>query len=77
MVGQIFLNLFIAIIVDTFIAQTAAFTLPVKKLDVEIFVTCWKKYDSNATGYISWKDFDDFIVDLNESEADFFKLNEE
>lgn len=71
------MNLFIAIIVDTFIAQTAAFTLPVKKLDIDNFVTCWKKYDSEATGFISWKDFGDFLEDLNNSEADFFKYSKD
>jgi len=75
-VGQIFLNLFIAIIVDTFDELTASFNMPVKRLDIDNFITCWKKYDNDATGYICWRDFDDFIVDLNESEADFFKYNE-
>lgn len=35
----------------------------------------WKKYDNDASYYIKWSDFDDFIVDLNDSDADFFKYN--
>lgn len=46
-------------------------------MDVDTFVTVWKKYDNNATGYIHWKHLDSFINELNKSDADFFKYNKQ
>ena len=40
-VSQVFLNLFIAIVVDTFIAMKNAYDLPVKQNDIDTFVECW------------------------------------
>jgi hypothetical protein len=37
-VAYIFLNLFIAIVVDTYLGMSDAFSLPVKPCDIEIFV---------------------------------------
>jgi len=51
-VGIIFLNLFIAILVDSFIGVSDAFKLPVKQLDFDYFITVWSKYDPKATGFI-------------------------
>ena len=51
-VAQIFLNLFIAIVVDTFIGQTAAFSLPIKQNDIDTFVEQWSYFDADATGFI-------------------------
>lgn len=76
-VAYVFLNLFIAIVVDTFIAQSNAFHLPVKQLDIDTFIQLWKKYDPEANDYILWSDLDDFLCDLNHSDADFFKNNKE
>jgi len=74
-VSLIFLNLFIAIVVDTFIGQAAAFSLPIKQNDIDEFIEIWRKYDPEATGYIPWRDIDAFIRDLNTEQADFFKIN--
>lgn len=49
---QIFLNLFIAIIVDSFVAQTQASEFLVKSDDIEIFVEAWQEFDPDAKGYI-------------------------
>ena len=41
MVTQIFLNLFVAIIVTSFMGQSEAFKLPVKPNDYDLFVEEW------------------------------------
>jgi hypothetical protein len=51
-VCYIFLNLFIAIVVDTYCAMDSAFRLPITTRDIDMFVNIWKKYDHDATGYI-------------------------
>ena len=51
-VSQVFLNLFIAIIIDTFFGQTDISELPVKQRSIEEFEKSWSKVDKTATGYI-------------------------
>lgn len=63
-VSQIFLNLFIAIIIDSFLGQSDAFSLPVTQLDIDEFREVWKEFDHDALGYISSKKLNDFIVAL-------------
>lgn len=62
LVSQVFINLFIAIIVDSFVAQSDSFVLPVKKNDVEEFVKDWKEFDPSARGWIPADKFEDLIV---------------
>jgi hypothetical protein len=64
---QVFLNLFLAIIIDAFLGQTDHFNLPVQKYSLQEFVNIWSRYDPNATGFINIIDLDDFIVDLTKS----------
>ena len=45
LVFQVFINLFIAIIIDTFLGQTDHFKLPVQKYSLYEFVQIWSKYD--------------------------------
>jgi hypothetical protein len=73
MVAYIFLNLFIAIVVDTYLAMSDAFNLPVKQCDVDMFVELWSNYDKKATGFISWRDFDSLLIDLEQSDTEFFQ----
>jgi len=40
-VSQVFLNLFIAIVVDTFIAMKNAYDLPIRQTDIEVFTEIW------------------------------------
>ena len=70
LVSQIFVNLFIAIIIDAFLGQTDHFNsetenqldnLPYALFD---FVELWSKYDEDATGYIDIADLENFIIDL-------------
>jgi hypothetical protein len=49
---MIFLNLFIAILVDSFVGTNETFKLPVKQNDFDHFVTLWAEYDPDATGFI-------------------------
>ena len=41
LVTQIFINLFIAIIIDAFLEQTDHFKLPIKKYFIQDFVEVW------------------------------------
>jgi len=41
-VSQIFLNLFVAIIIDSFMGQSDAFSLPVTQNDIDEFLEVWK-----------------------------------
>jgi hypothetical protein len=72
MVAYIFLNLFIAIVVDTYIGMANAFSLPIKPLDIAIFVDLWSQYDPSARGFIKIYDLPKLLRDLDESETDFF-----
>jgi hypothetical protein len=72
MVAYIFLNLFIAIVVDTYLGMSNAFNLPIKPCDVEIFVLLWSTYDPTARGFIAIQDLPKLLKDLDESETDFF-----
>lgn len=40
-VSQIFLNLFIAIIIDSFMSQSNAYDMPVNQGDIDDFIDCW------------------------------------
>jgi hypothetical protein len=40
-------------------------------------VNIWKEYDPLASEFILWSDLDKFLVDLKDSDADFFKHNYE
>ena len=40
-VCQIFLNLFIAVIIDSFLGQSQAFNMPVNSADIDDFIECW------------------------------------
>jgi len=54
-VSQIFLNLFIAIIIDAFFGQTSLSDMPVKEKSIEDFAKIWSQYDRNAGGFITIK----------------------
>lgn len=40
-VSQIFLNLFIAIIIDSFLGQSQAYGMPVNQQDIDDFIETW------------------------------------
>lgn len=68
-VSQIFLNLFIAIIIDSFLGQSDAFSLPVTQLDIDEFREVWKEFDYDAIGYIEASKLEDFIIALSHTEC--------
>lgn len=61
---QVFLNLFVAVIVDSFGNQAAKAELPVQAMDVEIFCEIWRDFDGEAKGYIKTTEIEDFIIAL-------------
>ena len=69
-VSQIFLNLFIAIIIDSFIIQSEAMNMPINPNDIDAYSTCWMKYDCDAIGFIQGYELEDFFIDLSESGCD-------
>ena len=70
LVCQIFLSLFIAIIVDSFVAQNSASKLPVQDNDIDEFVEAWSYFDEEAKGHICAKDLDAFLAKLVEDKCD-------
>ena len=64
LINQIFLNLFVAIVVDSFLSQTQAIDLPVQPRDIEMFVETWKDFDNEAKGHICCHKIQPFIDKL-------------
>lgn len=58
------MNLFIAILVDSFIGQTNSANLPIDDDDIEKFIKVWGSFDQNATGYISCTKLDELVIKL-------------
>ena len=65
-VSQVFLNLFIAIIIDAFFGQATSGALFEKfqERTFEGFQRCWASYDKTASGYISTVQLESLIIDL-------------
>lgn len=61
---QVFLNLFVAVIVDSFGNQAAKAELPVQAMDVEIFQEVWREFDGDAKGFIKTTEIENFIIAL-------------
>ena len=70
-VSQVFLNIFIAIIIDSFAGQADAFNLPVNQNSIDDFVDIWSRaeYDPHGTGFLDAKNLEQFIIDLAESDG--------
>lgn len=68
-VSQIFLNLFIAIVIDSFSNKAEDFALPVTDMDVVIFGEVWSKFDRDSSGYIPLIRIEEFIMALAKSET--------
>lgn len=67
LVSQIFVNLFIAIIIDAFLGQSDQFKLPIQPYSLYDYVNVWSEYDPDATGFISIHNLESFIIDLAKS----------
>lgn len=66
LVFQIFINLFVAVIIDAFLGQTDHFNLPLHNYAIEEFINIWAEFDPLATGFIDIQDLERFIVRLAE-----------
>lgn len=64
-----FLNIFIAIILDSFADQASAFSLPVTQNSIDDFVVLWANYDPHATGFLPAKHLEQFVIDVAESDG--------
>jgi Ca2+-binding EF-hand superfamily protein len=64
LVGQIFLNLFIAIIIDAFFGQNDLANLPISPRSVEEYANVWSKFDPHATGYMDIQQLSNFLREL-------------
>ena len=64
MVSLVFLNLFIAIILEGFAASATEQKIRVGDDCNEAFVRAWRKYDPWALGIIDTKDLEPLILDL-------------
>lgn len=62
----IFLNLFVAVILQGFTTSSEEETLNVYKNQTEQFKKIWLKYDPEGTGYVNVKVMSDLIDDIEE-----------
>ena len=68
------MNIFIAIILDAYAGQSAAFDLPVIQGDIEDFVAVWSDFDPNATGFIETTKLEKLLEELaSDSKTLFYK----
>ena len=58
LVSQIFVNLFIVIIIDAFQDKESNKNLPITFYNIYEFSQLWSKYDPEATGFISIHDLE-------------------
>jgi len=68
-VSQIFLNLFIAIVVDSFSNKAETNALPVHDRDVVIFGEVWSKFDPDSSGYMPLPRIEEFLIELSRTEV--------
>ena len=68
MVGQIFLNLFIAIIIDAFFGQNDIAELPIDERAIKSFVNHWSNYDPDANDFMPIDQLHDLMIDLAKDE---------
>ena len=64
----IFLNLFIAIILEGQLQATQQLEARISELTRNSFVKAWTKYDPDASGFIKVDDLQEMILDLTEEE---------
>ena len=67
-VSQVFLNLFIAIIIDAFFGQSQ--DLPIKEKTLEDYQRIWSDFDKDATGFIPLRELPNLISDIANADKD-------
>ena len=65
-VNFIFLNLFIAVILNGFSNSNEEEGFEIFKSNIGVFKKLWQKYDPDATGFISVNDMESLILDLEQ-----------
>lgn len=63
-VSFVFLNLFVAIILEGWYRSKMELDLIIKEEHIIAFQNAWQRYDKNATGMIAVDDMDNLIIDL-------------
>lgn len=63
-VSYVFLNLFVAVVMEGFENSNNIEGLPICEYDLDIFREHWKKYDPKGSCFINIEDLDNFIKDL-------------
>ena len=63
-VSFIFLNLFIAIILEGFAMATTEQNIRINYETIAAFTDAWTRYDKNATGMIELKDLKNIVLDI-------------
>jgi len=67
-VSQVFLNLFIAIIIDAFFGQTDLGSMPIKEKTIEDYKKIWSDFDKEASGMIPIKELENLILALSRAD---------
>jgi len=67
LIFQVFINLFVAIIIDAFLGQTNHFLLPIQNYSIDEFVSIWAEFDPLASGYITIQDLEKVIIRMAKS----------
>ena len=68
LVSFIFLNLFIAIILEAFAKSQLEQNIRINEETIEAFQNAWIKFDPDATGFIKIEDLSDLVVELTAKE---------
>ena len=68
LVSFIFLNLFIAIILEAFAKSQLEQNIRINEETIEAFQKTWRKFDPDATGMIKIDDLMGLVVDLTAKE---------
>ena len=64
MVSLVFLNLFIAIILEGFANAQSESKVRIKDESLDAFIHAWSKYDKQAKGVLDTNFLEDLIMDL-------------
>ena len=75
LVSFIFLNLFIAIILEGFAKASVEQNIRISNHCIDAFNKAWMKYDKSASGMISDKDLMDLVLDITVEELKLFGEN--
>ncbi|CDW82939.1 voltage-gated ion channel superfamily [Stylonychia lemnae] len=76
LVSMIFLNLFIAIILESFENVNQQEDLKIKDKDLDSFQKVWLPYDPKGTGFIDIQKFEDLLLELVEQKSEFIREGE-